>query len=98
MPYDSSTLEPREVDIALIVDTYHHIENRVEYFAEVRAGLKPGGKLVVVDFFKRDDPVGPPVAMKMAAETVVAELTRAGYSNVTVNRELLPYQYIVEAF
>lgn len=98
VPYDSSMLQPGEVDIALIVDTYHHIGNRVDYFAEVRAGLKPGGKLMVVDFFKRDDPVGPPVAMKMAAETIVAELREAGYTSITVNRELLPYQYVIEAF
>lgn len=98
VPYDSSTLQPGEADVVLIVDTYHHIENRLEYFAEVRAGLKPGGKLVVVDFFKRDDPVGPPAAMKMAEDSIVAELKQAGYSNFTINRELLPYQYIVEAF
>lgn len=97
VPYDSSTLLPGEADIVLIVDTYHHIGNRTEYFAEVRAGLKPGGKLMVVDFFKRDDPVGPPVAMKMAEDTIVAELREAGYTSFTVNRDLLPYQYIIEA-
>jgi SAM-dependent methyltransferase len=98
VPFDSSTLQPAEVDVVLIVDTYHHIENRIDYFAEVRAGLKPGGKLVIVDFFKRDDPVGPPAAMKMAEDTVAAELIRAGYSTININRDLLPYQYIIEAY
>lgn len=98
VPYDSSTLQPGEVDVVLIVDTYHHIENRVDYFNEVRAGLKPGGKLVVVDFEKRDLPIGPPVNMKLAEHEVLAELTRAGFSQFKLDRNLLPYQYIIEAW
>lgn len=97
VPYDSSTLKPGEADIVLIVDTYHHIESRVAYFAEVRAGLKPGGKLVVVDFFKRDDPVGPGVAMKMSEDVVMAELREAGYTEFNLDVERLPYQYLIEA-
>lgn len=98
VPYDSSTLKEDEADIVLIVNTYHHIGDREEYFAEVRKGLKPGGRLVVIDFFKRETPHGPPVAMKMAEDQVVAELVRAGFSGFRVNRELLPYQYIIEAW
>ncbi len=97
VPYDSSTLRPGEADLVLIVDTYHHIENRIAYFAEVRAGLKPGGKLVVVDFFKRDDPVGPGVAMKMSEDVVMAELREAGYTEFRLDVERLPYQYLIEA-
>lgn len=98
VPFDSSTLRTSEADVVLIVDTYHHIENRLEYFAEVRAGLKSGGKLVVVDFFKRDDPVGPPASMKMAEDVVVGELLAAGYNHITVHRDQLPYQYVIEAY
>lgn len=97
VPYESSTLKPAEVDIALIVDTYHHIENRIDYFTEVRRGLKTGGKLVVVDFKKMDAPVGPPVDIKMSEDQIVAELVRAGFSGFRINRDLLPYQYVIEA-
>lgn len=98
VPYDSSTLKTAEADIVLIVDAYHHIQDRVDYFSEVRRGLKPGGKLVVIDFVKREVPPGPPVAMKLAEDEVAAELVRAGFSGLTINRDLLPYQYIVEAY
>ena len=83
--------------MVLIVDTYHHIENRADYFSEVRRGLRPGGQLVVVDFIKEDLPMGPPVAMKMDADTIIEELKAAGYTNFEVNRDLLPYQYIIFA-
>jgi SAM-dependent methyltransferase len=97
VPYDSSTLKPGEVDFVLIVDTYHHIQDRVNYFAEVREGLKSGGKLVLIDFEKREVPEGPPVEMKLSEDEVVAELIRAGFRHFDIDRERLPYQYVIEA-
>lgn len=97
VPYDSSLLGEAEADIVIIVDTYHHIQNREDYFAEVLAGLKLGGRLVVVDFFKRDQPVGPPTEMKLDSETIVEELRRAGFQEFEVDQDLLPYQYIIFA-
>ncbi len=97
IPYNSPKLKERETDMVLIVNTYHHIENRIGYFAEVRRGLKPGGRLVVIDFRKEETPVGPPVEMKMKAEKVINELRECGFTEVTVNNSLLPYQYIITA-
>lgn len=98
VPFDSPALKSGEVDMVLIVDTYHHIENRVDYFREVRQGLKPNGKLVVIDFFKEDGPVGPPVEMKMSEEQVTSELRKAGFEHVTIDVETLPYQYIISVW
>ncbi|MEE4299003.1 MAG: class I SAM-dependent methyltransferase [Pseudomonadales bacterium] len=97
VPYDSAELAPGEADLVLIVNTWHHIEHRSDYFAEVREGLAPGGELVVIDFVKRDVPVGPPPRMKLSAERVVEELRAAGYERIEVDRELLPYQYLIRA-
>lgn len=95
---DSPGLAAGEADLVLLVDVYHHVADRAAYFAQVRAGLAPGGRLLVIDFFKRDDPVGPPADIKVGADTVVAELTRAGFSRFAIERDLLPYQYLVEAW
>lgn len=97
VPFDSSKLRESEADLVLIVDTYHHIENRVDYFAEVKRGLKPGGKLVVIDFRKEEMPVGPPVEMKIKEAEVMDELRKAGFTNMQVNNTLLTYQYIITA-
>ncbi len=96
IPYDSPGLEASEVDIVLIVNTYHHIENRSEYFAKVKAGIKKNGKLVIIDFFDADIPVGPK-HHKISIDTVVSELKGAGYTQFEVNVSLLPYQYIITA-
>ena len=97
IPYDSPALSSQEVDIAFIVNTYHHIENRVEYFKKVKSGIKSEGELVIVDFFKSEVPVGPPVDHKISIDEVIAELKAAGFANFSVNVNLLAYQYIIKA-
>jgi len=97
VPYDSSKLQEGEADLVIIVNTYHHIENREDYFAEVKRGLKPGGRLVVIDFRKEETPVGPPLEMKITEEKVMDELREAGFTDMQVNNDLLPYQYIITA-
>jgi len=98
LPHDSPRLQSNEVDLVFMVNVYHHIEKRPAYFAEVRQGLQAGGRLVVIDFFKKDTPVGPPVEMKMEAEQIVEELRAAGFERFEVNETLLPYQYIIMAY
>jgi ubiquinone/menaquinone biosynthesis C-methylase UbiE len=95
IPYDHCGLKPNEADIALIVDTYHHIENRPAYFKELYNLLKPNGKIIIVDFFKKELPVGPPVKMKLSEDEVVKELKIAGLKNISVDVKSLPYQYII---
>src|SRR3974390_1088790 len=51
---------PEPVDVVLVVDTYHHIDNRIAYFAKLRGSLRGNGRLAIVDF-KPDAPEGPPV-------------------------------------
>src|SRR5262249_7547024 len=38
---------PEPVDVALVVDTYHHIGNRTQYFAKLKSFLRPAGRLVI---------------------------------------------------
>src|SRR5262245_12872703 len=50
---------PEPVDVVLIVDTYHHIPQRVTYFSGLKNMLKPSGRLAIIDF-KKGAPDGPP--------------------------------------
>ncbi|MEX0288040.1 MAG: class I SAM-dependent methyltransferase, partial [Flavobacteriaceae bacterium] len=97
IPYDSPGLKEGEVDMVFIVNTYHHIENRSEYFAKVKKGTKPDGELVIIDFYKSDIPVGPPLDHKISMDVVINELKKANYTSFEVNVDLLPYQYIIKA-
>ncbi|MCB9383906.1 MAG: methyltransferase domain-containing protein [Bryobacterales bacterium] len=82
------------VDLVFICDVVHHIENRQPYYAKLAAGLAPGGKLAIVDFYKRELPVGPGVAMKIAKPDMIAELEQAGF-HLETSHDFLPYQYFL---
>jgi ubiquinone/menaquinone biosynthesis C-methylase UbiE len=81
---------PAPVDLALIVDTYHHIGNRVEYFRKLRASLKPAGRLAIIDF-RKDAPAGPPPEFRFTEVQITSELTQAGYE-LGVSYSFLPRQ------
>ncbi|XLS29606.1 class I SAM-dependent methyltransferase [Flavobacteriaceae bacterium M23B6Z8] len=97
IPYDDPGLAENEVDMVLIVNTYHHIDNRIQYFSRVKKGMKTDGELIVIDFYKKELPVGPKPDHKIAKDIVIDELTKAGFTDLNVNTELLHYQYIIRA-
>ena len=82
---------PEPVDVALIVDTYHHIPGRVAYFSALKALLKPGGRVAVVDFRKGAPGGGPPDEFRFTSEQIDAELGQAGFARVG-QHDFLPRQ------
>lgn len=85
---------PSPVDLVLIVDTVHHIGERVAYFQRLRDQLRPGGRVVIVDFVMGDLPIGPPEEMKLAPETLEQEMTAAGFVR-SAEHAFLPHQYML---
>ena len=88
-----STNLPEPVDLVLVVDTYHHIDNRIAYFSKLKASLRPNGRLAIVDF-KADSPEGPPPEHRIPPEKVTSELEAAGYTPVAPHL-FLPRQYFL---
>jgi cyclopropane fatty-acyl-phospholipid synthase-like methyltransferase len=84
---------PEKVDRVLVVDTYHHIDHRETYFRKLRASLRAGGEVAIVDF-TADSPMGPPVADRVTADQVTSEMQRAGYRLVRAPA-FLPNQYLL---
>jgi ubiquinone/menaquinone biosynthesis C-methylase UbiE len=84
---------PERADLVLMVDVFHHIENRASYLRKLRASLKPGGRIAIIDF-RLDSPEGPPQAARIAPEGVIAELEGAGYALAKEHR-FLPNQYFL---
>jgi predicted methyltransferase len=87
-------LPPRALDLVLVVDTYHHLDQRLAYLRRLAAALKPGGRIAIVDWQKRPLPIGPPPEHKLAREQVITEMRAAGYALVA-EPALLPHQYVL---
>jgi len=97
VPAHDPLLIDQSVDVVFICDTYHHLEDRAIYMKKVKKGLKPNGRVVIIDFYKREGiPVGPPLHMRFSEDTVQKELHAAGLQ-VTKKLSVLPYQYILIA-
>lgn len=84
---------PAKADLVIMVDVFHHVDDRERYFARLRESLKTGGRVAIIDF-RIDSPQGPPRAARIAPEQVKAELARAGYTLVG-EHGFLPRQYFL---
>jgi len=84
----------RRLDRVLIVDTYHHIDDRLSYFAHMRGALTEKGSIIVIDFLKKPLPVGPAMEHKIDRDFVVREMKQIGF-NLAREETFLPYQYFL---
>lgn len=91
-PGDRAALDP-DTDLVLVVDTYHHLGDRVAYFKALAPSLGPHGRVAVIDF-RQESAKGPPKAYKLPPEVVGRELGEAGFEEVG-RFEFLPEQYFL---
>jgi SAM-dependent methyltransferase len=84
---------PELVDVVLVVNTYHHIGEREAYFRRLLGALKPGGRLIIIDF-RKGQPMGPPEQYRLGPEQVRQELETAGY-RAAGEHGFLPNQYFL---
>ena len=82
-----------KVDLIIIVDTFHHIENRARYLRRLHDSLKPDGRIAIIDF-RIDSPDGPPKSARSTPDQIKAELNGAGYAFVQ-EHNFLPKQYFL---
>lgn len=85
---------PSSCDVVVTVNTLHHVPALASYLRRLRATLRPGGRLVVIDFHNRETPVGPPVDHRMAREVLLEHARSAGLQP-SAEHDVLPYQYFV---
>lgn len=94
---DDSHLPSGEVDLVFFCNTLHHISHRADYLKKLKRALAPGARLAVIEYYKRDLPVGPQgPGHKLSRDETRLILGEAGY-RILSEPELLPYQYFIIA-
>ena len=91
-----SGLKPASVDMAIMVDVYHEFEYPYEMLADISKALKPGGRLVFVEYRKEDPavPIKEVHKMTQAQVRLEAEQSEFGLSWLeTVH--VLPMQHVI---
>jgi ubiquinone/menaquinone biosynthesis C-methylase UbiE len=91
---DDPKLALESVDLALMVDVYHEFSQPQAMLRHLRAALKPGGRLVLLEYRKEDPsiPIRPEHKMSVAEAKLEVEAEGFTLSNVD---ESLPRQHIL---
>jgi SAM-dependent methyltransferase len=89
-------LAPSSVDVVLVVNVWHHIDDRPAYLARLASALRPGGRLCLVEI-KPEAPFGPPAAHRLTPAALKQELSSS--TALVVGEEVLDleHQYVVVA-
>ena len=91
-PPSDPQLAAGTVDRILVVDVWHHLDDRPAYARALAKALRPGGKLAIVDF-TLESSHGPPAKHRLAPDEILADLRAAGLS-ASISPTKLPDQYI----
>ena len=91
---DDPLLADASIDRFFFSDSWHHIENQSKYLSLIKKMLKPGGEIIMIDFHKKELPVGPPMQMKIAREDLIRQMESNGF-RLTKEHTFLPYQYFL---
>jgi len=79
------------VDVAMVLDTYHHFDYPEKMLANIARALKPGGHLVIVDFYKKSRPDH----VRLERDEVAKEIESNGFRLLSKRDHTANNQYIL---
>ena len=91
---DDPKLPPASVDLEIMVDVYHELSQPQAMLRHLREALKPGGRLVLLEYRKEDPTVPIKPEHKMSVAEAKMEVEAEGFTLVKVD-EALPRQHIL---
>jgi ubiquinone/menaquinone biosynthesis C-methylase UbiE len=86
------------VDVALALDSYHHYDYPEKMLAGLRRGLKPGGRLVIVEYYKSATAMPNGRALehiRLDAPDVIKEIEANGFRLVSQREHIKDSQYML---
>lgn len=90
--FKATKIETNSLDAALIINTLHQSEKKIEILRESIRLLKRGGKLLIVEWKPAASPFGPPIEKRIKIESLKAAAPKVGLS-IQEEFEAGPYHY-----
>lgn len=91
---DDPRLPLESIDLALMVDVYHELSQPQLVLRHIKAALKPGGRLVLLEYRKEDPNIPIRPEHKMSVAEAKLEVEAEGFKLTTTNEDL-PRQHIL---
>jgi ubiquinone/menaquinone biosynthesis C-methylase UbiE len=91
---DDPRLPLEAIDLVIMVDVYHELSQPQLVLRHIKASLKPGGRLVLVEYRKEDPNVPIRPEHKMSVAEAKLEVEAEGFK-LTATNEDLPRQHIL---
>jgi SAM-dependent methyltransferase len=91
---EDTKLTEDTVDLAILVDAYHEFSHPREMAVSILKGLKPGGRLVLLEYRGEDPSVPIKPLHKMTVKQVRSEMEAIGFEFSEV-RDFLPIQHFL---
>ena len=91
---DDPKLAAASVDLELMVDVYHELSQPQSMLQHLREALKPGGRLVLLEYRKEDPTIPIKPEHKMSVAEAKLEVEAEGFTLSNVD-EALPRQHIL---
>jgi len=91
---DDPKLPPASVDLELLIDVYHEFSHPQEMLRHLRESLRPGGRMVLLEYRGEDPAIPIRPEHKMTVAMVKAEVEPEGF-RLDQAIETLPRQHIL---
>ena len=91
---DRTGLPKNNLDLVILVDVYHELENPLEIMNDIKSSLNQTGKVALIEYRKEDPTVPIKPLHKMSVQQVVKEMSQ-GNLKLHSNIQELPRQHML---
>ncbi len=92
--FDDPRLPDQSCDVAFFSSVYKEIDGREAYMRKLGRGLKPGGRVAIIEYRLDAPEPGPEVSARLPEERVIREMGAAGYA-LAERFDFLPREYFL---
>lgn len=89
-------LEDESVDVAFLCTVMHEVKMREKFLKEANRILFSGGRIVIVEWIKKDSDFGPPADHRLDKDVLKKNLQRTGFNDIQI-MDFNDYFYIATA-
>jgi ubiquinone/menaquinone biosynthesis C-methylase UbiE len=90
----SIPLSDKSVDILLMANVFHELEDKLSLLKEVKRVLKMNGRLMIIDWKKMEMDIGPPLQERLDEKEVIDTCFINGFT-LLERSNIGPYNYLL---